>query len=88
MLVSVVKMVILVTDREGPEGCETFRVPHYLDNRLTDGGKVVSLTRRPPFTPGIFLVTICVRGHSAAGRIRSVEKNPPHLGSNPRPSGL
>jgi hypothetical protein len=22
-----------------------------LDNRLTDGGKVVSLMRRPPFTP-------------------------------------
>jgi hypothetical protein len=22
-----------------------------LDSRLTDGGKVVSLTRRPPFTP-------------------------------------
>jgi hypothetical protein len=28
-----------------------FWVPHYLDNRLTDGCKVVSLTRRPPFTP-------------------------------------
>jgi hypothetical protein len=27
------------------------RLPHYLDNRLIDGGKVVSLTRRPPFTP-------------------------------------
>jgi hypothetical protein len=27
------------------------RVPQYADNRLTDGGKVVSLTRRPPFTP-------------------------------------
>jgi hypothetical protein len=27
------------------------RVPQYLDNRLTDGGKVVSLTRRPLFTP-------------------------------------
>jgi hypothetical protein len=27
------------------------RVPQYLDNRLTDGGKVVSLMRRPPFTP-------------------------------------
>jgi hypothetical protein len=25
--------------------------PHFLDNRLRDGGKVVSLTRRPPFTP-------------------------------------
>jgi hypothetical protein len=33
------------------EGCETLRVPQYLDNRLTDGGKVVSLTHRPPFTP-------------------------------------
>jgi hypothetical protein len=42
---------IPVTGREGPEGCETSRLPHYLDNRLTDGGEVVSLTRRPPFTP-------------------------------------
>jgi hypothetical protein len=30
-------------------GCETSRFPHFLDNRLTDGGEV-SLTRRPPFT--------------------------------------
>jgi hypothetical protein len=27
------------------------RLPHFLDNRLTDGGKVVSPTRRPLFTP-------------------------------------
>jgi hypothetical protein len=27
------------------------KFPHFLDNRLIDGGKVVSLTRRPPFTP-------------------------------------
>jgi hypothetical protein len=27
------------------------RLPQFLDNRLTDGGEVVSLTRRPPFTP-------------------------------------
>jgi hypothetical protein len=33
----------------GPQGCETTRLPHFLDNRLTDGGEVVSLTRRPPF---------------------------------------
>jgi hypothetical protein len=42
---------IPVTGREGPQGCETSRLPHFLDNRLTDGGKVVSLTRRSPFTP-------------------------------------
>jgi hypothetical protein len=39
------------TGRGGPQGCETSRFPHFLDNRLTDGGKVVSLTRRPPLTP-------------------------------------
>jgi hypothetical protein len=42
---------IPVTGREGLWGCETSRLPHFLDNRLTDGDKVVSLTRRPPFTP-------------------------------------
>jgi hypothetical protein len=42
---------ISVTGRGGPQGCETSRLPHFLDNRLTDGGEVVSLTRRPPFTP-------------------------------------
>jgi hypothetical protein len=40
-----------VTGREGPYGCEMSRIPHFLDNQLTDGGEVVSLTRRPPFTP-------------------------------------
>jgi hypothetical protein len=37
--------------------------PHFLDSRLIYGGQVVSLTRRPPFTPlGRFLVLISVRG--------------------------
>jgi hypothetical protein len=27
------------------------RLPHFLDNRLTDGGEDVSLMRRPLFTP-------------------------------------
>jgi hypothetical protein len=40
-----------VIDREGPEGCETFRFPHFLDSRLTDGGKVVSLKPRSHLTP-------------------------------------
>jgi hypothetical protein len=42
---------ISVTGRGGPQGCETSGLPHFLDNRLTDGGEVVSLTRRPLFTP-------------------------------------
>jgi hypothetical protein len=32
-------------------GCETSRFPHFLDNWLRDGGKVVSPMRRPTFTP-------------------------------------
>jgi hypothetical protein len=32
-------------------GCETSRLSHILDNRLTDGGKVVNLTLWPSFTP-------------------------------------
>jgi hypothetical protein len=42
---------IPVIGREGPQSCETSRLSHFLDNRLTDGGKAVSLMCRPPFTP-------------------------------------
>jgi hypothetical protein len=38
---------IPVTGRGGPFGSEMLRIPHYLHNRLTGGGKVVSLRRRP-----------------------------------------
>jgi hypothetical protein len=41
---------IPVTGHGGPQRYETSRLPYFLDNRLTDGGEVVSLTRRPPFT--------------------------------------
>jgi hypothetical protein len=41
---------IPLTGRGGPYGCKTSRFPHFLDNPLTDGGKVVSLMRRSPFT--------------------------------------
>jgi hypothetical protein len=53
---------IPVTGHGGPLGCETSRLPHFLDSRLTDGFEVVSLTRWPPFTPGRYLVLISVRG--------------------------
>jgi hypothetical protein len=42
---------IPVTGREGPWSCETLRLQHFLDNRLTDDGEDVSPTRQPPFTP-------------------------------------
>jgi hypothetical protein len=35
----------------GPYGCDTSRLPYFLNNRLTDGGEVVKLKRRPPFSP-------------------------------------
>jgi hypothetical protein len=40
------------------------RLPDFLHNRLTDGGEVVSLTRRPAahYPSEIFLVLISVRG--------------------------
>jgi hypothetical protein len=58
-----VKKTVPVTDREGPQRYERSRPPPLLDSRLIDGGKVVSLTRRPPFyTPGKFLGLISVRG--------------------------
>jgi hypothetical protein len=41
----------LLTGHGGPKGYETSRLAHFLESRLTDGGKPVSLTRRPLFTP-------------------------------------
>jgi hypothetical protein len=43
--------IILVLGHGGPYGYQTSRLQHFLDNRLTDGGEVVSLTRQQPFTP-------------------------------------
>jgi hypothetical protein len=48
---------IPVTGPEGPKGCETSRLPHFLDNQLTDGSEVVSR----PLPPRRFLVLISVR---------------------------
>jgi hypothetical protein len=42
---------IPVTGLGGLQGCEMLRIPHCLDNRLTDGGKVVGPTHPPHFTP-------------------------------------
>jgi hypothetical protein len=41
---------------------EILRLPHFLDNWLTDGGEVVSFMHPPPFSPRIVLVLTSVRG--------------------------
>jgi hypothetical protein len=42
---------IPVTGHEGLWGCEMLRIPHCLDSRLTDDGKVDITTHRPRSTP-------------------------------------
>jgi hypothetical protein len=42
---------IPVTGHGGPEGCEMLRLPHFLDNQLTDGGEAVSLMSQLPYNP-------------------------------------
>jgi hypothetical protein len=42
---------IPITGHEGPQRFKRSRFPHFLDNRLTDGGEVVSIMHWPPFTP-------------------------------------
>jgi hypothetical protein len=46
-----VSRTIPVIEHVGLWGSELLGIPHCLDNQLTDGGKVVSLTHRPRFTP-------------------------------------
>jgi hypothetical protein len=71
---------IPVTGRGGLLGCETSRLPQFLDNRLTDGGEVVSLKRRPLFTP----IKIPGTHFLKAGRIRSIEKSNYVIGKRTR----
>jgi hypothetical protein len=70
-----------VTGHGDQYGCETSRLPYFLDNRQTDGGEVVSLTRRPAAFYSqedswysFLLEAEPTQDHSAAGRIRSIEK--------------
>jgi hypothetical protein len=89
-----------VTDRGGLYGCEMLRILHFLDNPLTDSGKVLSLTRRPRSTPQKYYFSasgthFCYRLIEPHGLVRPEglrklkKKNCLlHRVSNPRPSGL
>jgi hypothetical protein len=81
---------ILVIGRGAPRGCETSRLPHFLDSRLTDCGEVVSLTRRSPFTLQknswypFLLENESTLGSLASGRIESIEKSNDLIGNQTR----
>jgi hypothetical protein len=48
---SIETKAIPVTGRGDLKGCDILRIAHCLDNRLTDGGKIVSPTHLPRFIP-------------------------------------
>jgi hypothetical protein len=58
-------------------GCETMRLPHFLDNELIDGNKVVILMSSLLFSPRKVPSAnfCCPQGHNAAGGIGSIEKS-------------
>jgi hypothetical protein len=45
------KAMLKLSGRGGLQGCGKLRIPHYLDNELKDGSKIVSPTYRPRSTP-------------------------------------
>jgi hypothetical protein len=51
-----------ITGGGGPKGCEKSRIPHFLDDQLTDAVKLSALCAGCTLLPGRFLVLISVRG--------------------------
>jgi hypothetical protein len=59
IIIIIIKIIIIIANnsvasypRNRPlKPCEMLRIPHCLENPLTDGGKVVSHTHWPRFTP-------------------------------------
>jgi hypothetical protein len=82
--------IITVTGRGNLQGRETPKLPYFLDNGPTDGGEVVSLTHRPHLKPqedswySFLLEPESTQGHSAAARIRSIEKSNDYIGNRIR----
>jgi hypothetical protein len=62
---------IPITGREGLQAYAMLRIPHFLDNRLRDGGEVISLTRRQHFTPQKDYMVLTLRDR----KIRYIEEN-------------
>jgi hypothetical protein len=56
-----------VTGRGSPYAYETWRLPHFLDNRLTDGMRLSALSAGCPLAPERCLVLISVEAESTPG---------------------
>jgi hypothetical protein len=59
--------VFPITGRGGPQGCDTLRLSHFLDNRFTDGDDDIGLTRQGFLSQGRFLVLILLKAESTPG---------------------
>jgi hypothetical protein len=57
------------------------RLPHFLDTWPTDGGAVVSLCGGHPLSQEDSWCSFLLRGHSVAGRIRSIEESSDLIGN-------
>jgi hypothetical protein len=79
---------IPVTGRGGPWG-ETSRLPHFLDNRPTDGGEAVSLARQPAvlYPQEDSWYSFLLEAELNPGPKRGWKTQRSHRESNPRPSG-
>ena len=73
----------------GPEGSRKLRFPDFMTT-AQDGGKVVSLTHRPPLPQEIHLVLISVKrlsrpqGQSVTGRNMSLKNSNDTIGNRTR----
>jgi hypothetical protein len=67
-----------------PEGSRKLRFPDFMTT-AQDGGKVVSLTQRPPLLPRKYTwYSFLLQGHSATGRIMSLKNSNDTIGNRTR----
>jgi hypothetical protein len=60
---------------EGQQGCETSRIPRFLDNRLTDGGVCQSYAPAALYTKEYFWLRFLFEAESIQERLEGRQKN-------------
>lgn len=72
------RKAVPATSHGDPKDCQMSRLPHYLDNQITDGSELISLMNRPLSIAKMTGTHFCSKlnrhhGHSAAEGIGSTE---------------